>query len=84
MDANAKKTPLRMIPYGLYVRTGESDGRVAAAFLDRSLLDTVEKGDHSILVGEVFDAGVARDIPSRPDDETRAPQDLGDETFYGG
>ncbi len=31
MDANAKKTALRVIPYGLYVLTGESDGRVAAA-----------------------------------------------------
>jgi flavin reductase (DIM6/NTAB) family NADH-FMN oxidoreductase RutF len=32
MDAEAKKTALRMIPYGIYVLTGESkDGRVAAA-----------------------------------------------------
>ncbi|HEY7609303.1 MAG TPA: flavin reductase family protein [Alphaproteobacteria bacterium] len=32
MDANVKKTTLRMIPYGLYVLTAEAaDGRVAAA-----------------------------------------------------
>lgn len=32
MDPNDKKTALRMIPYGLYVLTGETkDGRVAAA-----------------------------------------------------
>ncbi len=32
MDANAKKTALRMIPYGLFVLTGQAkDGRVAAA-----------------------------------------------------
>src|SRR5499426_1172057 len=32
VDANAKKTALRMIPYGLYVLTAESkDGKVAAA-----------------------------------------------------
>ena len=32
MDANAKKTALRMIPYGLYVLTAEdADGNVAAA-----------------------------------------------------
>ena len=32
MDADAKKTALRMIPYGLYVLTAESkDGKVAAA-----------------------------------------------------
>ena len=166
MDANAKKTALRMIPYGLYVLTGESDGRVAAAtvnwvtqasfdpplvavgvkadstahevikqvgsfalnvlskgqqsmafsffksverdgdtiagesfssgktgspilanavaYLECSLLDTVDKGDHSIFVGEVVEAGVSRDIPGRPDDETLALQDLGEKTFYGG
>ena len=32
MDADAKKTALRMIPYGLYILTSEAkDGRVAAA-----------------------------------------------------
>ena len=32
MDKDAKKTALRMIPYGLYVLTGETDdGRIAAA-----------------------------------------------------
>ena len=32
MDDDAKKTALRMIPYGIYVMTAEdSDGNVAAA-----------------------------------------------------
>lgn len=31
MDPNAKKTTLRMIPYGLYVLTAASGDRVAAA-----------------------------------------------------
>ena len=32
MDADAKKTALRMIPYGIYVLTAEGkDGKVAAA-----------------------------------------------------
>src|SRR4029453_14812109 len=31
MDPNTKKTVLRMIPYGLYVLTGESGSGVAAA-----------------------------------------------------
>jgi hypothetical protein len=32
MDADAKKTALRMIPYGIYVLTAEAkDGKVAAA-----------------------------------------------------
>ncbi len=31
MDPDAKKTALRMIPYGIYVLTAEADGAVAAA-----------------------------------------------------
>ena len=31
MDDDAKKTALRMIPYGIYVLTAENDGEVAAA-----------------------------------------------------
>ncbi len=31
MDPNAKKTALRMIPYGLYVLTAEADGSTCAA-----------------------------------------------------
>jgi flavin reductase (DIM6/NTAB) family NADH-FMN oxidoreductase RutF len=167
MDPNAKKTALRMIPYGLYVLTGASpDGRVAAAtvnwvtqtafepplvvvgvkadsathgivkqagafalnflgkgqqatafaffkpverdgdtiagepfhsgstgapilesvpaFVECTLLETVEKGDHSIFVGEVVDAGVSRDPAGRPDDATLTLGDLGEKTFYGG
>ncbi|HWP57598.1 MAG TPA: flavin reductase family protein [Candidatus Acidoferrales bacterium] len=167
MDANAKKTALRMIPYGLYVLTAEAkDGRVAAAtvnwvtqtafdpplvvvgvkadssahaivkesktfalnvlgkgqkdvaftffkplsregnsiggqpfrygslktpilekapaFVECALVDTVEKGDHSIFVGEVKDAGVAVQVEGRPDDITLMLKDLGEKIFYGG
>jgi flavin reductase (DIM6/NTAB) family NADH-FMN oxidoreductase RutF len=167
MDASARKFALRMIPYGLYVLTGESrDGRVSAAtvnwatqasfeppliavgvkadssaheiikdagsfalnFLDKgqksiafsffksverdgdriggepfragttgspllarapayvecSLIDTVERGDHSIFVGQVVDAGVSVAFEGRPDDVTLALRDLGESTFYGG
>ena len=31
MDDGAKKTALRMIPYGIYILTAESDGAIAAA-----------------------------------------------------
>lgn len=167
MDADAKKTVLRMIPYGLYVLTGEStDGRVAAAtvnwvtqasfvpplvavgvradssaheiiksagafalnvlakeqnrlaftffktldrdgntiggekfsagkigapilaaaaaFAECRLVETVEKGDHSLFVGEVVEAGLAAAIDGRPDDRTLVLKDLGEKTFYGG
>jgi len=167
MDPTAKKTALRMIPYGLYVLTAESkDGRVSAAtvnwvtqasfepplvvvgvkadsaghaviketrafvlnvlgkgqnavafaffksveregntiagqpfragqtgspiltnapaFIECTLVDTVEKGDHSIFIGEVVDAGVTSEISGRPDDATLWLKELGEKVFYGG
>jgi flavin reductase (DIM6/NTAB) family NADH-FMN oxidoreductase RutF len=167
MDANAKKTALRMIPYGLYVLTAErADGTVGAAtvnwvtqasftpplvvvgikadsqihglikeakafalntlgkgqqalaftffkpaaregqtisgqpfrtgttgapilekapaWIECRLVDTVERGDHSIFVGEVVDAGVAQAPSGRADDATLWLKDLGDNVFYGG
>ena len=167
MDANARKTALRMIPYGLYVLTGRTqDGKVTAAtvnwvmqasfepplvavgvkadssahgvlkqagsfclnilgkdqqskafqffkpaevegdtiggepfrlgatgapvlesvpaFVECSVVEVVEKGDHSIFVGEVVEAGVAKQPSGRPDDATLTLRDLGEKTFYGG
>ncbi len=166
MDAQAKKTVLRMIPYGLYVLTAESKGNVAAstvnwvtqasfepplvavgvkagsgahalikesktfalnvlgkgqndmafsffkpleregdsiggqaftigesgapvlanaaASLECRLADTLEKGDHSIFLGEVIGAGLNAEIDGRPDDAILALGDLGESTFYGG
>ena len=58
MDANAKKTALRMIPYGLYVLTAENDrGEAAAATVnwvtqvafEPPLLALGVKGDSSAL-----------------------------------
>jgi flavin reductase (DIM6/NTAB) family NADH-FMN oxidoreductase RutF len=56
----------------------------AAAFVDCSLVDTVERGDHSLFVGEVIDAGTLGDPSGRPDDQTLTLRDLGEKTFYGG
>jgi flavin reductase (DIM6/NTAB) family NADH-FMN oxidoreductase RutF len=167
MDANAKKTALRMIPYGLYVLTAEGkDGTVGAAtvnwvtqvsfapplvavgvkadsgvhaliketrafalnvlgkgqqkmaftffkpaqrdgqtvsgepfragstgapilehapaFIECRLVESVERGDHSIFVGEVVEAGVGTAPAGRADDATLWLKDLGDNVFYGG
>ncbi len=167
MDANAKKTALRMVPYGLYVLTAEGrDGTVAAstvnwvtqasfepplvvvgvkadsgahalikdsgafalnvlgkgqqslaftffkpqqrsgqtiggepfragvtgapilertpAYVECRLVETLERGDHSVFLGEVVDAGVAQALDGRPDDATLWLRDLGEKTFYGG
>jgi flavin reductase (DIM6/NTAB) family NADH-FMN oxidoreductase RutF len=56
----------------------------APAFVECELVDTVERGDHSIFVGEVKDAGVATQPSGRPDDVTLTLKDLGDKVFYGG
>jgi flavin reductase (DIM6/NTAB) family NADH-FMN oxidoreductase RutF len=67
--------------------SGESGSPIlanAAAYLECSLVDTVERGDHSIFVGEVVQAGVNRDITGRPDGETLVLGDLGESTHYGG
>jgi flavin reductase (DIM6/NTAB) family NADH-FMN oxidoreductase RutF len=167
MDPNAKKTTLRMIPYGLYVLTAaHADGRVAAAtvnwvtqasfeppliavgvkadsgahalikdtkafalnvlgkgqqgvaftffkpaerkgdtisgepfragttgapilanapaFVECTLEATVGIGDHSVFVGKVVEAGVAKPPEGRADDATLWLKELGDKVFYGG
>jgi flavin reductase (DIM6/NTAB) family NADH-FMN oxidoreductase RutF len=56
----------------------------APAFVECQLVETIEKGDHSIFVGEVKDAGVAAQPEGRPDDATLTLKDLGDKVFYGG
>jgi flavin reductase (DIM6/NTAB) family NADH-FMN oxidoreductase RutF len=56
----------------------------AAAYIDCTLVDTVERGDHSVFVGEVIDVGVSRPIPGRADSETLLLGDLGPTVFYGG
>lgn len=56
----------------------------APAYVECKLVDTIEKGDHSIFVGEVQDAGVAATLSGRPDDVTLTLKDLGDKVFYGG
>lgn len=166
MDSDAKKTALRMIPYGLYVLTGRAGDKIAAAtvnwvtqvsfapplvavgvkadshahqiikeskafalnvlgkgqqqaafaffkpaeaaggkisgeayrdgvtgspllestpaYVECKLIDTVERGDHSVFVGEVVEAGVAKQPDGRPDDATLWLKDLGEKTFYGG
>ena len=68
-------------------RRGKTGAPVLAntpAFVDCKLVDTIERGDHTIMVGEVVDAGIARQPDGRPDDATLWLKDLGEKTFYGG
>jgi flavin reductase (DIM6/NTAB) family NADH-FMN oxidoreductase RutF len=166
MDTDAKKTALRMIPYGLYVLTAKSGSQTAAAtvnwvtqgsfdpplvvvgvkkdsgtfavvsesgsfalnvlgkgqndaafgffkpvepegdklggltfkegttgapiftetpaFIECKVTDTVDRGDHAIIVGEVIEAGVNKQPEGRADDATLWLKDLGEKMFYGG
>ena len=166
MDADAKKTALRMIPYGLYVLTAEKDGEIAAAtvnwvtqtafepplvvvgvkadsgahelvkkagafalnilgkgqqgpafaffkpvekdgdkingeayaagetgapvlnsvpaYVECTLEQTIENGDHSIFIGKVVNAVVQKQPDGRADLATLHMADLGEKVFYGG
>jgi flavin reductase (DIM6/NTAB) family NADH-FMN oxidoreductase RutF len=56
----------------------------APAFVECRLVDTVERGDHSVFVGEVVEAGQAAPIEGRADDATLWLKELGPNVFYGG
>ena len=55
------------------------------AWFECKLTDTIERGDHSIFVGEVVEAGLRRDLgEGRVDEVTLWMKDLGEKVFYGG
>jgi flavin reductase (DIM6/NTAB) family NADH-FMN oxidoreductase RutF len=56
----------------------------APAFVECTLEATVEKGDHSLFVGKVVEAGLTKAPEGRADDATLWLKDLGDKVFYGG
>jgi flavin reductase (DIM6/NTAB) family NADH-FMN oxidoreductase RutF len=56
----------------------------APAYVECRLVATVEQGDHSIFVGEVVEAGVAKPPEGRADDATLWLKELGEKVFYGG
>ena len=65
-------------------RTGAPLFDAAFAYLDCRLVDTVEKGDHSVFVGEVVDAGLSGQPEGRADEAILHLKDLGEKVFYGG
>jgi flavin reductase (DIM6/NTAB) family NADH-FMN oxidoreductase RutF len=54
------------------------------AYVECTLIDTVERGDHSVFVGEVTNAVVRQEPAGRADDATLWLKDLGEKVFYGG
>ncbi len=71
-------------PFTLGANTSSPILTNTPAYVECRLRETVEIGDHSVFVGEVVGAGVARPAEGRPDDATLALRDLGEKTFYGG
>lgn len=72
---------------GEVCRKGETGAPIlesAPAYVECKLVDTVERGDHSIFVGEVVAAGVKEPIEGRADDATLWLKELGEKVFYGG
>ena len=66
-------------------KLGSTDSRQRARVVECKLTDTIEKGDHSIFIGEVIEAGTPGDLgEGRVDDATLWMKDLGDKVFYGG
>jgi flavin reductase (DIM6/NTAB) family NADH-FMN oxidoreductase RutF len=56
----------------------------APAWVECKLVETVERADHSIFIGEVTEAGVRQEPEGRADDATLWMKDLGERVFYGG
>jgi flavin reductase (DIM6/NTAB) family NADH-FMN oxidoreductase RutF len=54
------------------------------AWVECKLVETIERGDHSIFVGEVTEAGVRQAPEGRADEAILWLKDLGERVFYGG
>jgi flavin reductase (DIM6/NTAB) family NADH-FMN oxidoreductase RutF len=68
-------------------RTGETGAPIfetTPAYAECRLVESVERGDHSVFVAEVVAAGVSKPPQGRPDEATLWMKDLGEKTFYGG
>lgn len=57
---------------------------MAVAFVECTVSDIVEKGDHAVVIGEVVNAGLNVEVEGRPDDAILWLKDLGEKVFYGG
>jgi flavin reductase (DIM6/NTAB) family NADH-FMN oxidoreductase RutF len=64
--------------------TGSPILEATAAFVECRVVETIERGDHAIVVGEVVDAGVSTEPEGRPDDAVLWMKELGERVFYGG
>jgi flavin reductase (DIM6/NTAB) family NADH-FMN oxidoreductase RutF len=64
--------------------TGAPILEATPAYVECRVLQSVAKGDHTIVVGEVVEAGVGQEPEGRADDAVLWLKDLGPRVFYGG
>jgi flavin reductase (DIM6/NTAB) family NADH-FMN oxidoreductase RutF len=64
--------------------TGAPILEVVPAWVECKLVETVERGDHSVFIGEVVEAGLRGAFEGRPDDAVLWLKELGPKVFYGG
>lgn len=72
---------------GRAFRNGQTGSPIldcAAGYIECRIDLSLEKGDHSIFVAEVVDAGLSGEIQGRPDAVTLVLGDFGGDVFYGG
>ena len=72
---------------GQSYKSGETGSPIidaAVAFVECTVSDIVEKGDHATVIGEVVNAGMNMEVEGRPDDAILWLKDLGEKVFYGG
>jgi flavin reductase (DIM6/NTAB) family NADH-FMN oxidoreductase RutF len=65
-------------------KTGSPILTATPAYVECRVVETIEKGDHAIVVGEVVEAGVGQQPEGRPDDAILWLKELGPRVFYGG
>ena len=70
--------PFEMSPAGIPILLN------TPAWVECTLVETVERGDHALFIGEVTEAGVRKQPDGRADDATLWLKDLGEKVFYGG
>jgi flavin reductase (DIM6/NTAB) family NADH-FMN oxidoreductase RutF len=64
--------------------TGSPILQAAPAYVECRVVETIEKGDHAVVIGEVVEAGVTQQPQERPDDAILWLKELGPRVFYGG
>lgn len=64
--------------------TGSPILEAVPAWVECRLVETVERGDHSLFVGELVEAGINAPFEGRPDEASLWLKELGPKVFYGG